>query len=63
MEQQVSDLLTNIDRIGSEQFFCFIVNNRLAPLWLDYLTDGGLSDQISPVIMEKLKRQQTNAVA
>jgi hypothetical protein len=62
-EPDSGDLIRKISAIGSEQFFCFVTANRLAPLWFDYLTGTGMTDQIPSPILENLKRQKLNEIA
>ena len=62
-EQKAKDLAEDISGFGSREFFNFVINNNLAPLWFDYLNDPRVVDQFSPVIVEHLKQQKRNAVA
>ena len=61
--QNTSVLLESINSVGGERFFDFVIDNRLAPLWFDYLINSGIADQIAPAIVENLKRQKLNGAA
>lgn len=62
-KQNVHDLSNNIVRLGSRQFFCFVIDNRLAPLWFDFLTDSGMADQFPSELVANLRRHKLNAAA